>query len=272
MNKLIHAAKKYLGSPQAKAHPIAYTKHYRLLRNTIKNAVVISFIFSCILINNIQGQSTIDSALVGELERMIVLDQLAASNAQPPEGNNSLSQKEWKDSIYRAHQSILEKVLDDHGYPGFNMVGKRGSQLYWAMVQHSDFDPSFQKRVLDSMYVEVQNNNADPRNYAYLTDRVNLNFNKDLVYGTQLTYNLITGQAHYKTTIDPENLNKRRAEIGLEPIEDYLEQMTKDHLQNNSIIDGITNVALLLLLVVAILIGGFIFFLVRRKKAIDKMK
>ena len=222
--------------------------------------MILLFITSCA-----QGQS-IDTGLLDELERMVVLDQLAASNSQPTQISTSLTKEEWKDSIYRAHASILEEILDDVGYPGYDLVGNKGSQLYWVMVQHADFDPLFQKRVLDSMYIEVQNSNADSRNYAFLKDRVNLNFGEEQVYGTQVDYNLVTGKAHYKQTIDPEKLNKRRADIGLEPIEDYLKQMTKDHLQRNSVIAGITNVALILIITLIIILGMFFLYSSRLRK------
>lgn len=207
-----------------------------------------------------------DSTLLKELERMFVIDQLAASKSR---SSSTLSTAEWADSVYRAHQRFLEHTLNTFGYPGYNKLGKRGSNLYWVMVQHSDFDANFQKRVLDSMYQEVQINNADPINYAYLLDRVKMNKGEELVYGTQVTYHWFTGKARSLPTIDPEKLNSRRAEIGLEPIEVYLEEMNQiNNLQGNSIIGGITNLGLLSI-ITSIVISALVVFLLFKRKRVN---
>ncbi|MEN2284522.1 DUF6624 domain-containing protein, partial [Algoriphagus sp. SE2] len=140
------------------------------------------------------------------------------------------------------------------------------------MVQHSDFNPNFQLQVLDSMYKEVQNNNADPINYAYLLDRVKMNMGEKLVYGTQVTYHWFSGKARYRPTIDPENLNQRRAEIGLEPIEIYLDEMTEvNNKMGNSIVGGITNVALFLIITLIVITGVIALLIFKRKKTIDNI-
>ena len=205
---------------------------------------IVSVIIICVsLAGTCNAQTAIDTLLLEELEEMAKVDQLAAAHAHPPEEYIHLSQEEWevkKDSIFRANQNRIAEIFSEFGYPGFDQLGKRGSSLFWLIVQHADFDPNFQKEVLDSMYVEVQKQNADSRKYAFLTDRVQKNQGKKLIYGTQLDYNLFTGRARPLPTIDPLNLNKRRQEVGLEPIEEYLDDMTKSHLQGNPTILGIT--------------------------------
>jgi hypothetical protein len=56
-----------------------------------------------------------------------------------------------------------------------------------------------------------------------LTDRVEIN--KGKIYGTQVTYNS-QGQAYPKPLLDSVNVDKRRAEVGLEPLGQYLNMMT----------------------------------------------
>lgn len=230
--------------------------------------ILLAFIFfTCCLSSKLSAQNGIDSTLLKELERMFEIDQLAASKSR---STSTLSTTEWADSVYQAHQRFLENTLNKFGYPGYDKLGKRGSNLYWVMVQHSDFDTNFQKRVLDSLYKEVQINNADPINYAYLLDRVKMNLGEKLVYGTQVTYHWFTGKARIRPTIDPENLNSRRAEIGLEPIEVYLEEMNEvNNLQGNSIIGGITNLGLLLIIISIVISTLVVLLLFKRKVAVD---
>ena len=152
------------------------------------------------------------------------------------------------DSIYRANQQRAEQVLDTRGYPGYDVLGKEASYLFWVIVQHSDHNPEFQKRVLLLMQQEVERQNANPRDFALLTDRVCVNTGQKQVYGTQVSYNLLSGKASPEPTIDPEHLNERRSQVGLEPIETYLSEMTASHMEHNSVLGGVTNIALIILL------------------------
>ncbi|MDN3204069.1 DUF6624 domain-containing protein [Algoriphagus sediminis] len=220
-------------------------------------------------IQNLFAQANLDSSLIRELEEMVKIDQLAASNAQPPKEFSSLSQSEWeskKDSIFRANQEKASKILEEVGYPGFDKVGQVGERNFWLIVQHSDFNLAFQEEVLDLMHEEVLEGNASPSNYALLTDRVRMNKGEKLVYGTQVNYNFITGEAFSLPTEDPENLNARRAEMGLEPIEDYLAEMTEMHMEMNSMIGGITNAALVLFSVLMLVLVVMMYFFTRGKK------
>lgn len=198
-----------------------------------------------------QAQSNIDTLLVKELQLRFEADQFAANNAVPPASHSHLSLKEWKatkDSIYRSNQVRAEQILNKYGYPGYDVLGKDGTYLYFALVQHADHDPEFQKRALNMMRQEVEYQNASPQDFAFLTDRVELNTGGKQIYGTQVTYNLISGKASPRPTIDPDQINERRAKVGLEAIETYLADMTDSHMKNNSVTGGVTNVALFLLL------------------------
>lgn len=85
------------------------------------------------------------------------------------------------------------------------------------------------------MLPEVKRNNASPVNYAYLTDRVAINSGQLEEYGTQVVYEGPgLGKAVPKSLRDPLNVNKRRAAIGMEPLESYLGVMSKMHEEMNT--------------------------------------
>ena len=198
------------------------------------------------------SQQPFDSLLVQELEQMAKADQLAAWNSSPPKGYKHLSIEQWrvkKDSIYRANQKRAEEIFENIGFPGYDVVGPKGSGDFWAIVQHSDFDPEFQKLVLGAMLIEVKKQNASNRQYALLTDRVNINTGEKQIYGSQVEYNLFTGKARSLATIDPENINRRREEVGLEPIEEYLYDMTQLNIKKTATVLGLTIPAFALFMV-----------------------
>jgi len=232
----------------------------------------IGIVFCAVIGQFVRAQSNIDTLLVKELQVLVKADQRAAVNATPPASHSLLTLEEWKatkDSIYLANQLRAEQILNKYGYPGYDVLGKNGSYLFWVLVQHSDHNPEFQKRVLNLMRQEVEYQNASPQDFAYLTDRVEINTGTKQVYGTQVTYNVISGKASPLPTIDPDHLNDRRLQVGLEPIESYLAEMTASHMERNSVMGGVTNVALLLLLglgILTIILALTVRILSRRKK------
>jgi len=183
-----------------------------------------------------QKKVELNKELVEELESMVEIDQIAASNAFPPEKYSYLTQLKWesfKDSIYQKNQKRTKEILDKYGFAGYNLVGKKGSKNFWLIVQHSDHNPEFQKQVLKKMKVEVDKKNADPSNYALLVDRVKLNTGEKQVYGTQVDFNHKVAQAFPKNLADSLGVNERRKSVGLKPIEEYLNEMSKMHFEMN---------------------------------------
>lgn len=172
--------------------------------------------------------------LANELKEMAEVDQIAA---YIPQGDyKKMSTEEWnnfKDSVFTTHQKRLKQIFDKFGFVGFDLAGEEGSRNFWLMVQHSDHDPEFQKEVLEKMKIEVDKGNAKPSNYGLLVDRVNLNTGKKQIYGTQVDYNFEIAQAYPKNLADSINVNKRRKSIGLEPLEDYLNQMSLMNFEMN---------------------------------------
>ncbi len=129
--------------------------------------------------NDKSGQEIrFNQALVDELAEIKSIDQLAASNAYPPEKYSHLNLEEWKsfkDSVFTVNQKRAEQIFREYGFVGFNMAGEEGSTNFWLIVQHSDHDPEFQEDVLMKMKAEVEKGNADSRNYSLLVDRIKLN-------------------------------------------------------------------------------------------------
>lgn len=198
----------------------------------------IAFIYFCSL--QASGQTihqekikAYNQGLADELSTMAKVDQIAAYVRQG-------IYKEWtverwnhfKDSVFTTHKKRLEEIFYTYGYPGYSLVGELGSQNFWLMVQHCDFDPIFQSKVLEKLKVEVDHHNADGSNYALLTDRVKINTGEKQIYGTQVTYNTL-GQAYLLSLADSVNVNQRRSEVGLEPLEEYLNNMTQMHFEMN---------------------------------------
>lgn len=171
-----------------------------------------------------------------QLQEMVVIDQVAAKVRTGK--YKDYTDERWKsfqDSVFQTNQKTIEGYFSRYGYLGYKEVGKESSNHFWLLVQHADHDPTFQKEVLRAMKKEVKKKNANPENYAYLFDRVQVNAGKKQLFGTQVEYLVkTTGRAIPKYgLIDSAHVDRLRKEHNLNPLKDYLNQMTQLHFQMN---------------------------------------
>jgi CubicO group peptidase (beta-lactamase class C family) len=186
-----------------------------------------------------------------------LIDELAAEDQKPyqklqkGEITTEQAEKEFREATRRNYVE-LKKIVEEYGFPTFRMVGERSSNNFWMMVQHSDFDVEFQERVLKLMLEAVKAKNASAQNYAYLVDRVRINRNQPQLYGTQLTVVDANKGYELKPVENPAQLDRRRAEIGLPPVKEYLEksnriffELNKDKLNKPLVPIGNAKIALI---------------------------
>ncbi|HET8855604.1 MAG TPA: DUF6624 domain-containing protein [Salinimicrobium sp.] len=138
-------------------------------------------------------------------------------------GRNSKELKEnWeligkKDSINLVK---VKKILNEYGWLGQDKIGRRGNSALFLVFQHADLET--QEKFLPMLREAVANGNAPAQDLALLVDRVALKQGKKQVYGSQIEFDKKTGSYFVSPLLDPDNVNKRRAEVGLGPIEDYI--------------------------------------------------
>jgi len=117
-------------------------------------------------------------------------------------------------------------IIEKHGWPTFTMVGKDGAQSAWLLVQHADAEPKFQRHCLDLM-AKAPKNEVSLSNLAYLTDRVLLAEGKKQLYGTQFVR--ILGKLQPRPLEDEQSVDKRRAEMGLSTLADYVKILERQY-------------------------------------------
>jgi hypothetical protein len=142
--------------------------------------------------------------------------------------NPGLAQK--IDSMYVAdslNEAKAKEIVSKYGYPGFDIVGEKGSGRFWAIVQHCDNDIQFQEKIILLMKKEIVTNNASRENFAYLEDRVLVNKNQKQIFGTQCHLNSKTHQWEPFPLKDPSKVDILRKSMGIEPLADYLKSMNK---------------------------------------------
>ena len=121
---------------------------------------------------------------------------------------------------YSINTSKIKKILDEYGWLGADIIGNQGDSTLFLVIQHSDLET--QEKYLPMMREAVKKGNAKANNLAFLEDRVALRKGEKQIYGSQIAPDPETGEYIILPLIDPENVDKRRAEVGLGKFQDYI--------------------------------------------------
>ncbi|MEU0722811.1 DUF6624 domain-containing protein [Streptomyces sp. NPDC006140] len=117
--------------------------------------------------------------------------------------------------IDHADAQVLRRIVAEHGWPGRSLVGEEGAEAAWQLALHADHLPDFQRAALRMLANAVERGEAPIRQWAHLRDRCAINAGQPQIYGTQHRRGL--PGVEMLPTQDPENLDARRASVGLPP-------------------------------------------------------
>ncbi|MFC2101712.1 DUF6624 domain-containing protein [Bacteroidota bacterium] len=169
-----------------------------------------------------------DEQLVSHLDTIYQTDQgyrIKADEIAEKYGDESEEMKAFV-KIIQEQDSInvvkVTNILDERGWLGPDIIGTQGSETLFLVIQHSY--PETQEKYLPLMREAVKKGNAHAVHLAMLEDRVALGKGEKQIYGSQIGQDPETGGYYVAPLIDPDNVDKRREEVGLGPIQDYISQ------------------------------------------------
>jgi hypothetical protein len=119
------------------------------------------------------------------------------------------------------NQVKVKTILDKYGWLGISKIGNQCSSTLYRVIQHSDLNT--QEKYLPLIREAVKNKEAKPRDLATLEDRVALRQGKKQIYGTQIGQDKKSLKYYLSPLEDPDNVDKRRAQVELEPLSKDLE-------------------------------------------------
>ena len=115
----------------------------------------------------------------------------------------------------------VKLIIDKYGWLGMDEIGTLCNTALYRIIQHSDIKT--QEYYLPLMREAVKNKKATSSDLASLEDRVALRHGNNQIYGTQIGYDPKTLKYYVSPLEDPDNVDKRRAEVGLKPLSEVLE-------------------------------------------------
>lgn len=176
--------------------------------------------------NKEKAEAKLNKPLVKTLDSIYAEDQnyrLQIDNIDKKYGQNS----KQMDSIWHiimekdaSNVIVITKILDQYGWLGPDIIGNRGGSTLFLVIQHSE--QKIQEKYLPMMREAVKNRKASSSNLALLEDRVALGQNKKQIYGSQIGRDPSSGTWFVLPLEDPDNVDKRRAEVYLPPISEYI--------------------------------------------------
>ncbi len=137
--------------------------------------------------------------------------------------------KEYHEDMEELHNrnaQLLNDIIDIIGYPTIDKVGEEASEASWLIIQHSIGQPDFMKKCVKLLADAVSENKANPRNLAYLTDRIASYEGRPQLYGTSFDWDE-NGELSPKPFDDLTKVNQRRKSIGLNTIDEQIQIMRR---------------------------------------------
>lgn len=172
-------------------------------------------------------QPHIAATIIALKEEDLQLRDQLAQNGQLGEGYH----EEMK-NLHNRNARILDDIIDAIGYPTIDKVGKEASEAAWLVIQHSIGQPGFMRKCAALLEEAVRKHLADPKNLAYLTDRIAVLEGKQQLYGTQFDWDE-NGELNPVLIDDLSQVNQRRKSIGLNTLEEQTEIIRRQAKEEN---------------------------------------
>ncbi|GGM05692.1 hypothetical protein GCM10010129_56620 [Streptomyces fumigatiscleroticus] len=157
------------------------------------------------------------AALAAELTQMAAADHESAVRANSDDPAEQLA---WRRLTAR-HGDRLNEIMREFGWPTADLVGEEAARAAWLIAQHADRLLDVQRRALQLMEQAVSAGLASPRDLAFLRDRTLVNEGRKQICGTRIA-GVKDGAPVPWPCEEPERVDELRAEVGIEPFDEYV--------------------------------------------------
>lgn len=127
------------------------------------------------------------------------------------------------DTMTRQHKPVIDSILSNYPYIGLSHLGVEKMDYLGVLLLHQD--EKLQEKHKEVIRQAVNSRECSRFLFPYLMDKIQLSKNNKQLFGTQYFYE--NDKVRFYDIIDEKNLEKRRKEYGLPPMEVYLKQITE---------------------------------------------
>jgi hypothetical protein len=122
------------------------------------------------------------------------------------------------EAVHKRNAARLAEIIEQHGWPTISLVGEDGEEAAWLIAQHDIGEPHFQRRALVLIREAIEKDEAPRWQIAYLEDRIRSLEGRPQLYGSQFDWDENGLMSPYTPIEDEENVDERRASVGLNPL------------------------------------------------------
>lgn len=123
--------------------------------------------------------------------------------------------------VDQKNQQVVISILEKCGFPSAEEAGRQGFDAIFFVMQHSD--GGIMGHYYPQIAAAVDRGEITKSAFALMQDRLLMYNGYKQVYGSQIMND------HLYELQAPETVNERRAAVGLEPIETYLQYFNLDY-------------------------------------------
>ncbi len=186
-----------------------------------------------------QARRTTQDSHVRDLLGRAIRDQVArivafGDSAEPlTEGLSETAKRNWPRIVTSLLADIdcgntgwLRDQVRQHGWFDISRYGAEADEAAWLIVQHADRTPAFQGEMLALLQARADAGETQPRQVAYLWDRVAVKEGRPQRYATQM--HCEDGQAAPIGGLEePEQIEERLTALGMQSYASYRDVMTR---------------------------------------------
>ncbi|NQY31422.1 MAG: hypothetical protein HRT69_18395 [Flavobacteriaceae bacterium] len=183
-------------------------------------------VINFVKINKEKAEEFLDKPLIAILDTIYHSDQSSREEldkiSQIYDRKSKEIEVQWE-KIHKIDSINLiktKKILDERGWLGTEIIGNQGNITLFLIIQHSELET--QEKYLPILREAVKKGKAKASHLALLDDRVSLSKRNKQIYGSQVGQDKKTGSPYVLPLIDPDNVDKRRADVGLGDMQSYL--------------------------------------------------
>ena len=128
----------------------------------------------------------------------------------------------YKKQIGDDNYHVMKQLIKEYGWPTYSKVGNLAADALLLVINHHE-DDAVRKLYIDEIKQSCLEGEGSCMEYAKIQDRILVNDGKLQWYGMQFRYTPERTLEPFPIK-DPEYVDKRRKEIGLEPLHEYLKR------------------------------------------------
>ena len=212
------------------ANELKWTDHNHLINDTDLNSLHADErwkeLSNLVIKNKKEDEAGFDKRLVSVLDEIYFDDQSTRNKIRSTEEQYGRDSKEmdalWQDILKRDSINLIKvsEILTEHGWPDKKLIGEKGTTTLFLVIQHADHN--IQAKYLPMIDKAMKDNNLPKRQFAMFYDRLILSRGEKQLYGTQLAMSKDIELPYVLPLEDPENVDQRRAEMGLNTMQENL--------------------------------------------------